>query len=303
MLERLRGWLAAPHWAAWVVRYVLLWQIAGLVAIVPVFAIILPIARLIPGGAVAHPLVMSAATVAATLVSALAVYLFIRWFFRVVDRRDPCELAMGIDRRTLPMTIAGMIFAIALLAAVAGVQWALGWISLTANIAAVLAKANELLVLPALQFIGVAVSEELRYRAYAFASGRPALPDWLVVTIIGLVWGLMHSQYEAFGALSVVNLLILSFAYFAALRLTGGVWFGVGFHFMWDFGQASLIGLAFAGDGAALISVEQNGPELWVGGRALIEAGLLYTALFAILAIAGWAKVMRRDRAIRDVDR
>lgn len=296
MVEKLRTLLAAPHWLAWIVRYFICWQLVGIVAVIPVFAVMLPMAKLFPGGIEVHPLAIGAATTVASLLSPVFVYLFIKHYFRLVDRRPPGELRMGLDRRTVPMALLGCVLALILLGAMVLAQWLAGWITLDLAWNRLADAPWMLVMLPALQFVGVAVSEELRYRAYAFSSGQPALPDWLVMLVIGLVWGAMHMQYEEFGLLSVANLAVLSFAYFAALRLTGSVWLGMGFHFMWDFGQVAVFGLAFSKERQALVAIEQAGPQDWVGGVALIEAGLAYTILFVLMAAIGWWLVSRGER-------
>ena len=108
------------------------------------------------------------------------------------------------------------------------------------------------------------------------------MPLPVLVIANAFFYALLHAQYNQFGIVALVNLMVIAGFYIAALHFFNSIWFGVGFHFAWDFTQVSIFGLAFSGTGnTSLIMIEQTGPPVLVGGTALIEAGLVYFVVFA----------------------
>jgi membrane protease YdiL (CAAX protease family) len=132
------------------------------------------------------------------------------------------------------------------------------------------------------QFASIGFGEEVRYRAYGYASGEGLVPLPVLVIASATIFGLLHAQYTQFGIIALLNLMVIAGFYIAALHFFKSIWFGVGFHFAWDFVQVSVFGLAFSGTGnTSLFVIEQSGPPLLVGGTALVEAGLVYFVVFA----------------------
>ncbi len=223
-----------------------------------------------------------AALVAGALISFVLIYHFVRLCFRFLDQRDPAELRMTVDRHLPLLLSGGMGVAIVMLAIVFGLQYLAGWIAVKSFSspfdAYFLSSAYSSLI----QFTSVGVGEEMRYRAYGYASGEGSIPRPILIVVCALLFAVLHAQYEQFGIIAVLNLMLIACFYMASLHLFNSIWFGVGFHFIWDFAQVSIFGLALAGTAnESLIVIEQTGPKLWVGGTALIEAGLIYMVVFA----------------------
>jgi hypothetical protein len=294
-VDYVRGFLARRIWYAYLVRVLLCW--AGIIFVSQILNILLfAVMRLDdPVSPFRNAALLQSAILAGAVVNIVAVYVFVRWFFRHVDQRPVSELRMDLTARTPALLVGGLVCAAAMLGLVFAVQDLAGWIEITEinwppTSALMTAGASSLI-----QFISVGFLEEVRYRGYGYASGEGSVPRPLLILVTALAFAFLHAQYGAFGPLAVVSLACIAAFYVASLHLFGSLWFGVGFHCMWDFAQVSLFGLAFASqeEGASLIDINQNGPPLWVGGEALIEAGLVYLVLFALVAISIFAGLAR----------
>ncbi|MEO1159065.1 MAG: CPBP family intramembrane glutamic endopeptidase [Pseudomonadota bacterium] len=224
----------------------------------------------------------TAAIVISAIVAMVLTYYFVRLCFRYLDRRDPGELRMDINARMPLMLLSGCIVSANLLAVIFLFQWSLGWI----EVKSVSDPVNPVFFWAAftslVQFASIGFSEEVRYRAYGYASGEGSVPLPVLVIANAVIYALLHAQYNQFGMIALLNLMVIAGFYIAALHFFNSIWFGVGFHFAWDFVQVSVLGLAFSGTGnSSLFVIEQTGPPILVGGTALIEAGLVYFVVFA----------------------
>lgn len=298
-LPRAREFLARRAWYAYLIRLVLCW--AGIVAIGAAVNWIVFLTLPLGDAETArrYMTVIRLAILFGTAVNICVVLVFVRWLFRHVDRRDVSELRMDLTARLPVLMVAGMVAALAMLAIIFAVQIQLGWITISKinwppdN--ALLSVAFVTLV----QFVSVGFLEEVRYRGYGYASGEGSLPRPVLIIFTAALFGLMHAQYGAFSVLAVASLMTIALFYIASLHLFGSIWFGVGFHFVWDFAQVSVFGLALASqqETQSLIDITQHGPALWVGGEALIEAGLTYLVAFAAAAMIVWGLWRRRGSA------
>lgn len=205
----------------------------------------------------------------------------------------------GAVRRAL----SGGAGAVATLAIILGLQLGLGWVRITGSEpasagvgAAVIALVSGLLV-----FAGVGFSEELFFRGYLLnvLSRRRAL--WSATVINGLLFGALHllGGYPgaAGTALLLLGAVIFTGLMTAARELTGGLWWSMAWHGLWDWAEGDLLGLGTVGRrafGHALLHLEQHGPPLWVGREPVIECGLLYLLPVGLLFVGvAW---LGRDR-------
>ncbi|MEM9472105.1 MAG: CPBP family intramembrane glutamic endopeptidase [Pseudomonadota bacterium] len=282
MLHQVAEFMARRVWYAWVLRVAIC--SAGTVLIGPLTAaaafLFLPTndpdaLRQMQGFLIVAIIVSSA-------VAMMLTYQFVRLCFVHLDRRDPRELRMNIDARMPVMLISGFIVSANILTVIFLFQWSLGWVV----VKSVSDPFDTIFLWSTLtslvQFASIGFAEEVRYRAYGYASGEGSVPVPVLVIANAFIYALLHIQYNQFGIIAFFNLMVIAGFYIAALHFFNSIWFGVGFHFAWDFVQVSVFGLAFSGTGnTSLIVIEQSGPPLFVGGGALIEAGLVYFVVFA----------------------
>ncbi len=212
---------------------------------------------------------------------------------RVLERRDPTEIAAGTGARLFPFwLVAGAaivsLYVVALLAlGDAHPVWA-------GTAPGGLGALNALLV-PWL----TAVGEELLFRLILFRLLEEALGTALAALVSAALFGLAHAGNPGANPESLA-FLAFGFGILAALSYaaTRNVWAPVGLHMGWNFAEGCLFGLANSGqeEPVRMVHTTLSGPALLTGGAFGPEGSL---PLFALCLVAGAALVQvarRRGR-------
>ena len=170
MLHHVAEFLARRVWYAWVLRVAIC--SAGTLLIGPLSAAALFL--FFPTNDPEAMRQMQAWLIVAIVFSSLAAmvltYYFVRLCFRYLDRRDPSELRMDINARMPVMLLSGCIVSGNVLAVIFLFQLAVVWI----EVKSISDPFNSVFLLSAftsmVQFASIGFAEELRYRAYGYAS-------------------------------------------------------------------------------------------------------------------------------------
>jgi uncharacterized protein len=138
-----------------------------------------------------------------------------------------------------------------------------------------------------LTFIVVGLSEEFLFRGYLQFTLTTGMGFWPSAVFMSAVFGLFHAGNPGetkFGLLSVVGFGLL-FCLF--LRRTGSLWWGVGFHAGWDWGQTFFYGVPDSGFRPIhnLFNSVLSGPSWLTGGSVGPEASIFTPTVLLIVAI------------------
>lgn len=144
------------------------------------------------------------------------------------------------------------------------------------------------LLLYAPAFLLVAAAEELALRGALLSWLGDAMGFFPALLCSSIAFGMLHwlGGDTPIGAVSAGAIGIF---FGLTLRATGSLWFAIGFHAAWDYGQSALFGChdsGFASRGAVL-QTSPIGPDWLSGGAAGPEGSALCFAL--IVACAGYA--------------
>lgn len=136
-------------------------------------------------------------------------------------------------------------------------------------------------------FVLVGLAEEFSFRGYLQYTLTTGMGFWPAAIVMSVGFGLAHAGNPGesrFGLLSVV-LFGLLFCLF--LRRTGNLWWAVGFHAGWDWGQTFFYGVPDSGIPAYhnLFSSSFAGPPWLTGGSVGPEASVFTPVVLAIVAI------------------
>lgn len=136
-------------------------------------------------------------------------------------------------------------------------------------------------------FLLVGMSEEFAFRGYPQFTLASGIGFWPAAFILSALFGLAHrgnNGESAFGLLSVV-LFGLLFCLF--LRRTGNLWFPIGFHAGWDWGQTFFYGVPDSGmlPSHSLFQSVFSGPRWLTGGTVGPEASIFTPIVLVIVAI------------------
>jgi len=136
-----------------------------------------------------------------------------------------------------------------------------------------------------LAFICVAISEEFLFRGYAQFTLAMGIGFWPAATVLSAAFGAIHlgnSGEDKVGALSVF---VIAMFFCLTLRRTGNLWFAVGLHAAFDWGETFLFSVPDSGLVAPghLLNSSLHGAA-WITGGAVGPEGSVMA--FAVIGIA-----------------
>jgi len=210
-----------------------------------------------------------------------------------LERHRTSWFGLGLGRGTLRLFGAGCLYAFGMLTLLLAICWACGYVRVTGlgEHGTQLWKYGALWLAA---MLAVGLSEELQYRGYALASLTRGLGFWpaALLTSLVFVWDHMSKPMETVPDLLNIGLLGLLVCY--SVRLTGSLWFAIGFHAAFDFLALGFYGSPNTGNAGMplphhLLATEIAGPAWLTGGPQGLEASLLMPPL-----ILGTAWLLRR---------
>jgi len=150
-------------------------------------------------------------------------------------------------------------------------------------------------------FLLVGFTEESMFRGYAQFTLTRGRGFWWSAILLAIPFGLLHSTN---GGESLVGLLAVgavSLVFCLSLWYTGSLWWAVGFHAAWDWGQSFFYGTADSGLVAQghLFAEHARGPALWSGGATGPEGSIVVVPLLLVIAglmILWWGRPAHHAR-------
>jgi uncharacterized protein len=129
--------------------------------------------------------------------------------------------------------------------------------------------------------------EEFTFRGYSQFTLATGMGFWPAAVLLSVLFGAIHlgNSGEALsGALSVV-LIALFFCF--TLRRTGTLWFAVGLHAAWDYGETFIYGVPDSGMVARghLLNSSFHGPRWLTGGSVGPEASVACFVIIGLLFV------------------
>lgn len=133
-------------------------------------------------------------------------------------------------------------------------------------------------------FLLTGFGEEFVFRGYSQFTLTTGMRFWPAAILLSILFGAIHlgNSGEAWpGALSAA---LIGFFFCFTLRRTGTIWFAVGLHAAWDYGETFVYGVPDSGFAAPghLLNSSFHGPRWLTGGGVGPEASV---ACFVVLAL------------------
>jgi hypothetical protein len=143
----------------------------------------------------------------------------------------------------------------------------------------------------ALLFLVVAVTEESLFRGYGFVELSRAISFWPAAIFCSVLFGLPHwLKGEGETIIGGIQAGLFSLALAYAFRQTGSLWFGIGVHGGWDYGESFIFGVpnsALKLEGSVLHPAIV-GPDWLSGGTAGPEGSILSLVPILALVLVAW---------------
>lgn len=129
----------------------------------------------------------------------------------------------------------------------------------------------------------VAFVEELLFRGYLLNNLLQSMNKWVALAISSVLFALFHEANPEVTVFAIVNILLAGILLGLNYIFTKNLWFGICFHFAWNYFQGPVLGYDVSG--LKLTSIVQQtitGPEVWTGGPFGFEGSLLCPLLFVV---------------------
>lgn len=132
----------------------------------------------------------------------------------------------------------------------------------------------------------VAFVEELLFRGYLLNNLLQSMNKWLALGISSLLFALFHETNPDVTVFAIVNILLAGILLGLNYIFTKNLWFGIFFHFAWNYFQGPILGYDVSGlKLSSLLQQSLSDTPLWTGGPFGFEGSLLCPLLFAAAII------------------
>ena len=137
----------------------------------------------------------------------------------------------------------------------------------------------------ALFFLAVGFFEEFLLRGYTQFTLAAGIGFWPAAAVLSLTFGLIHMENPGEAWVGALSAGLIGFFFCLTLRRTGNLWFAVGFHFSFDWGETFLYSVPNSGTTAPghLLGSSFQGPRWLTGGTVGPEGSVLVFVLIAVL--------------------
>lgn len=132
-----------------------------------------------------------------------------------------------------------------------------------------------------------AIGEELLFRGYGFQVLLATAGEYATILPVSVIFGLAHSNNQNASKLGLANTMLWGLLFGLAFLRSRDLWLPIGLHYGWNV-TIPLFGVNLSGFTMKVTgySMEWNVSTLWSGGDYGPEAGLLTTAVLAVLFYA-----------------
>ncbi len=214
------------------------------------------------------------------LVSVITVY----FFRRLIDKQDIISLGLqlknNVSHAVVGFTLGLLLLGIGTFVLIAGNN--LQWTGIDFN-------ANQLLTGCGVMVI-VAFAEELAFRGYILNNLMLSTNKWMALIYSALLFAVFHLNNPGINILALLNVFIAGLLLGINYIFTKNLWYGIFFHFAWNFYQGAVLGYKVSGVPLkSLFEQELNGNHLLTGGSFGFEGSVITTilSLMAVL-VMGW---------------
>jgi membrane protease YdiL (CAAX protease family) len=229
------------------------------------------------------------------------IILFVTWIMSKIERRPNSVYGLGGNRK-LPHFLAGLVWGVVCLSLLILILVKTGFLVIDSR----LLFGSDALRYGAIWLLGfllVGLVEEYLVRGYlqytltrglagiyewAFKTRHSAaLGFWTAAFMFSILFGLGHSNNEGESPIGLLSAGLAGLLFCFSLWRTGSLWWAIGFHTSWDWGQSFLYGVADSGMMARhhLLATHPVGKPILSGGATGPEGSIFIIAVLALGAL------------------
>jgi uncharacterized protein len=141
-----------------------------------------------------------------------------------------------------------------------------------------------------LMFIFTGIFEESLLRGYLQYTLTRGIGFWWGALLMSILFGAIHGNNHGESPVGLFSAGAVGLVFCISLWYTGSLWWAIGFHAAWDWGQTFFYGTPDSGMVARghFLSEHPTGSLLWSGGPTGPEGSLYIVPLLLIMALAMW---------------
>jgi membrane protease YdiL (CAAX protease family) len=115
----------------------------------------------------------------------------------------------------------------------------------------------------------------------------PALGFWTAAIMFSILFGLGHGSNPGESPIGLLSAGLAGLVFCFSLWRTGSLWWAIGFHASWDWGQSFLYGVADSGLMAQhhLLATHPVGKVVLSGGATGPEGSIAILGVFVVIAV------------------
>jgi uncharacterized protein len=143
-----------------------------------------------------------------------------------------------------------------------------------------------------LVFISVGFFEEFFFRGYPQYTLTSGIGFWPAATMLSAAFGALHLRNGGEGPVGALSVFVIGMFFCLTLRRTGNLWFAVGLHASFDWGETFLFSVPNSGVVAPghLLNSSFHGP-VWLTGGTVGPEGSVMAFVVVALAAAIFSRV------------
>ena len=143
-------------------------------------------------------------------------------------------------------------------------------------------------------YLGVGLFEEFLLRGYTQFTLARGMGFWPAAAVLSTVFGALHLNNPGEAWIGALAAGFIGFFFCLTLRRTGSLWFAVGFHAAWDWGESFFYSVPDSGQISPghLLSSSFHGSRWITGGSVGPEGSLLCFLVIAVMWV-GFDRIYR----------
>jgi membrane protease YdiL (CAAX protease family) len=136
-------------------------------------------------------------------------------------------------------------------------------------------------------FVIVGLAEEFSFRGYLQFTLTTGMGFWPSAILLSALFGLAHASNPGESKFGLLSVVLFGLLFCLILRRRGNLWWAVGFHAGWDWGQTFFYGVPDSGIAPYhnLFGSTFSGPRWLTGGTVGPEASIFTPIVLVIVAI------------------
>src|SRR3984957_12063485 len=136
-------------------------------------------------------------------------------------------------------------------------------------------------------FIFVGLFEESLFRGYAQFTLTTGIGFWLAATLLSAAFGAIHLHNSGEDKVGALSVFVIGMFFCLTLRRTGNLWFAVGLHAAFDWGETFLFSVPDSGLVAPghLLDTSLHGPAWLTGGTVGPEGSVMAFVVVGLAAV------------------